>query len=236
MKIVSWNCNGIFGEKEKLAITKPDVDIYVIQECKKEECEKLNSDDVYASWFGDCKDSNRGVGIFSKKFKFEPLFKEIKYRYVLPFKVTGDGKEFTLFAIWTKGYIKEDNNGEYIQHIWAAITDPEHEKYLQYPTILIGDFNSNKMWDKDYKKGNHSAVENLLKEKYKIYDVYDPIKGRSEYPTLYWRYDPNAPFKVDYCFASIDFKLEDVEVGRYEHWVAPNVKLSDHCPLIVTFQ
>jgi endonuclease/exonuclease/phosphatase family metal-dependent hydrolase len=229
MRIASWNCNGGFGEKEKKAIMEIGADIYIIQECKKEECKKLNT-----PWFGDCKDSNRGIGIFSETFQFEPLFKEIKYRYVLPFKATGNGKEFTLFAVWTKGYLKEDNNGEYIQHVWKAITDSDFEKHLEHPTILIGDFNSNKIWDKVYKEGNHSAVEKLLKEKYTISDVYDSKKGRSEYPTLYWRYDLDAPFKVDYCFASDSFRVDDVEIGKYEDWVAP--KLSDHCPIIVDLE
>jgi len=41
----------------------------------------------------------------------------------------------------------------------------------------------------------------------------------------------NKPYHVDYCFASKDFKLENVEIGEYED----RAKKSDHMPLMITF-
>jgi exodeoxyribonuclease III len=44
----------------------------------------------------------------------------------------------------------------------------------------------------------------------------------------------DKPYHIDYCFVSTDMieKLKSVEIGEHETWS----KLSDHVPLIVTFE
>lgn len=41
----------------------------------------------------------------------------------------------------------------------------------------------------------------------------------------------NKPYHVDYCFASSDFNVSDVEVGYFNYWIGK----SDHMPVIVSF-
>ena len=41
----------------------------------------------------------------------------------------------------------------------------------------------------------------------------------------------SKPYHVDYCFASSDFRVADVEIGDFDDWI----KKSDHTPIIVTF-
>ena len=103
-------------------------------------------------------------------------------------------------------------------------------------TILIGDFNSNTIWDKPKREGNHSHVVKRLEEK-GIFSVYhkhfNQIQGKEKHPTLYMYRQENKPYHLDYCFASNDLMevLESVEIGSYKDWT----KHSDHKPLIIKF-
>jgi endonuclease/exonuclease/phosphatase family metal-dependent hydrolase len=147
--------------------------------------------------------------------------------------VTGGKVDFILFAIWANN--PEDKDGQYVTQVWKAIH--HYESLLSASkTILIGDFNSNTIWDKPKRKGNHSDVVTKLAEK-KIYSTYHLFhrqeQGKEQHPTLFLYRHENKPYHLDYCFASEDFieRLQHVEVGIYQDWS----KHSDHKPLIVTF-
>jgi exodeoxyribonuclease III len=103
-------------------------------------------------------------------------------------------------------------------------------------TLLIGDFNSNTIWDKKHRASNHSNVVKLLDEKgiFSLYHLHhNQIQGKEQHPTFYMYRHKNKPYHIDYCFASADLasKLISVEVGDYDSWIT----LSDHVPFIVTF-
>lgn len=235
MKLISWNCQGAFRKKVDIILMhKPD--ILIVQEC---ECiDKL----VFSSatqrpinfyWHGD--NVHKGIGIFSySDYKFEllELFNP-EFRFILPFRVTGHGHTFTLFAIWAMNN-KENREARYIGQIWLAIN--HYSDLLGKSTILIGDFNSNKIWDYKDRVGNHSSVVSMLANK-NIYSVYhkhlNQEQGKEIYPTFFLQRNIKKSYHIDYCFASADIydKLKKVEIGRYENWVTH----SDHSPLIVDF-
>lgn len=105
------------------------------------------------------------------------------------------------------------------------------------PTILIGDFNSNVIWDyKKHKLGNHSLVVKELEDK-GIFSTYhshhNQLQGKEQHATFYMHRHKNKPYHIDYCFASADMieHLKSVEIGDYDYWI----KYSDHVPLIATF-
>ena len=170
MRIVSWNCQGAFRKKADFILTlKPD--ILVIQECEHPDKLKFSENtkkpnDVY--WYSD--GGKKGIGIFSYsnfKFKLLPDFNP-EFRYILPLEVTGNGQTFTLLAIWAMGN-KENREARYIGQVWFAIN--HYKNLLRSSTILIGDFNSNKIWDYKDRVGTHSNVVNKLEEK-DIHSVY----------------------------------------------------------------
>ena len=235
MKIITWNCNKVFRRKAEFILNeKPD--ILIVQECEHPDKLQFNFNtplpkDIY--WYGS--DHNQGLGIFSySDYKFKLLdIHNPDFKCILPLSVTNGINDFTLFAI--SAYNPKDKDGQYITQVWKAIH--YYDQLLKdNKTILIGDFNSNTIWDKPRREGNHSAVVEKLKNKniFSTYHTYfSQEQGKEQHPTFYLYRHLDKPYHIDYCFASVDFieKLSNVEVGNYKDWS----QYSDHSPLILTF-
>ena len=217
MRLITWNCQGAFRKKADFILAlQPD--ILVIQECEhpdklKFSAETLKPDSVY--WYSD--GGKKGIGIFSySNYKFEllPEFNP-EFRYVLPIQVTGNGQTFTLLAVWAMDN-KEKREARYIGQVWLAIN--HYKDLLGSSTILIGDFNSNKIWDYKDRVGSHSDVVRYLASR-DIHSVYhkhfNMEQGKEEHPTLYLYRNLEKPYHIDYCFASADLleKVKQVEIG-----------------------
>jgi exonuclease III len=213
---------------------KPD--IVIVSECEHPDKLKFKPGVLLPNdclWAG--KNLNKGLGIFSYsgyKFKLHDSYIP-DFQNILPITVTGGKVDFTLFAIWANN--PADKGYEYVGQIWKALN--HYDDLLQsQKTILAGDFNSNTIWDKPHREGNHSAVVALLESK-KIYSTYHRFhnqqQGREKHNTLFMYRHRDKAYHIDYCFASTDFaeKITDVKVGTHKKWA----ELSDHTPLSVTF-
>lgn len=233
MKLITWNCQGAFRKKvDTILVHKPD--IVVVQECENPEKLVFNSKTQHPNdfvWFGD--NPHKGVGIFSySDFLFEPLEHNTDIKQIMPVSVKNEQIDFTLFAVWANH--PNDSDGRYVEQVWKAVN--HYEELLSGHTILTGDFNSNKIWDKEHKKGNHSDVVKKLAEKdiWSAYHKYlDQEQGKEEHPTFFLHRNIEKPYHLDYCFTSKELyeKIKSVEIGTYEDWTAH----SDHTPLIVHF-
>lgn len=233
MKIITWNCNMAFRKKAAYILAcKPD--ILVVPECEHPDKLKFNEGIPQPSdilWFGENK--NKGLGIFSySHFRFK-LIKthNPKFKMIIPIAVTGDNCKFTLFAVWANN--PSDPDGVYVEQVWKAL---QYYKLSKKNTILAGDFNSNTIWDRKYRTGNHSHVVDHLQKKgitscYHLH--HKQIQGKEEHPTHYLYRHQDKPYHLDYCFASSDFanKIQLVEIGDFGFWK----QYSDHVPVIVTF-
>lgn len=236
MRIITWNCNMAFRKKADL-ILKFKPDILVVPECEhpdkiifKDETLKPKS----MLWGG--ANPNKGIGIFSfGNYHCELLeIHNPDFKNILPIKVSNGKNEFTLFAIWANN--PKDKDGVYVTQIWKAVHYYD-ELLSNSNTILVGDFNSNTIWDKPKRIGNHSHLVNKLKEKgisSCYHEFYKQEQGKEAHPTLFMYRHEDKPYHIDYCFASYDFmkKLKNVEVGNYKDWSS----YSDHKPLIVDFE
>jgi len=234
MKIIEWNSQGAFRKKNK-KILSLNPDIIIVPECENEEklqFGKLTPKPNDFFWYGD--NPNKGIGIFSySEFKFE-LLKEFnpRFRFIIPLKVIGKDYSFILFSIWTQDN-KEKCEERYIGQIWLAI-NYYSDFLLNENTVLIGDFNSNKIWDYIERVGNHSDVVEKLKEK-KIYSLYHKKNklehGKEEHATLYMYRNIEKPYHIDYCFASEEIINNgfDFSIGKPEEWIG----LSDHMPIMI---
>lgn len=235
MKLITWNCNRAYRKKAKLVL-KYDPDIVVIPECEHPDKLKFEKDikqpgDVV--WFGN--NHHQGLGIVSySDYKIQlSRIHNPEFRIVLPLIVSNNKNRFLLFAVWANN--PDDKPNQYVGQVWKAINF--YSKQLKSKkTILVGDFNSNAIWDKPRREGNHSTVVGFL-EKKGIHSTYHKFfkqeQGKEEHSTLYMYRHKNKPYHLDYCFASKDLieKLKLVEVGNHKDWC----KHSDHTPVIVSF-
>ena len=235
MKIITWNCNMAFRNKADI-ILKYKPDILIVPECEHPDKLLFNNEIPKATdvkWFG--RNQNKGLAIFSYcNFRFEVLdIYNDNFKIIIPIIVSGGKFDFNLFAIWANN--PKDPNGQYVTQIWKAINYYD-ETITNRHSILIGDFNSNTIWDRPRREGNHSTLVQRLATK-GIYSVYhqhfSQTQGKEQHPTLYMYRHKDKPYHIDYCFASRDMLkyLYLVEVGDYESWI----KYSDHVPVMVTF-
>ena len=235
MRIITWNCNMAFRKKADF-ILKYKPDILIVPECEHPDKLLFPIDTPKPSdilWAG--RNQNKGLAIFSySNFRFKVLDNHNQdLQMIIPIAVTDDQFDFNLFAIWANN--PTDRDGQYIEQVWKALNH-YNNLLTDTKTILIGDFNSNKIWDRKYRDSNHSNVVKLLEDKgifstYHLHHKQTP--GAERHPTLYMYRNKDKPYHIDYCFASKDLldKVSSVEIGDFDEWI----KYSDHVPVVVTF-
>ena len=235
MKIIAWNCNMAFRRKEE-QIFKLGPDILVVPECEHPD-KLLFSDEIKKTtntvWIG--KNLHKGLGVFSfNKYRIRLLdCHNTNLQLIAPVEVTKGRLQFILFAVWANN--PADPDGQYVEQVWKAIHHYD-DLLANKKTILAGDFNSNTIWDRPRRKGNHSAVVDYL-QKRGIESVYHnhfkQVQGKEQHATQYMYRHQDKPYHLDYCFASKWFskKLSSVEIGDYKHWIA----YSDHMPVTAVF-
>lgn len=235
MKIVTWNAGMAFRNKIK-KILPLKANILVIPECEDREKWGKNYDQngiVDFIWKGD--NINKGIGIISLdenyRIEIHPDYDD-KFRYIIPIKVSAGKQEFIMFAVWSqKG---EKRYSSYIGQIYLAL-----EKYaslLKEPCIIVGDWNSNKVFDHIKRVKTHSEVVEFL-EGFGIKSAYHHFskeeQGEELKATHYFRKENARPFHIDYLFASEIFleQLKSFKIGSCEEWI----EFSDHMPIIAEF-
>lgn len=235
MKIATWNCNMAFRNKAEF-ILKHKPDILVVPECEHPDKLKFKKKSQHyhdVLWFGS--NHHKGLGIFSYsdfRFKLDKGY-DPDFKLVIPISAQNKKTKLQLYAIWANN--PGDRDGAYVTQVWKAINHYDHLIKGQ-ETLLVGDFNSNTIWDKPRRAGNHSTVVDFLGKK-GIHSAYHhhfkQIQGKEKHPTLYMYRQKKKPYHIDYCFASKDLlnKLQSVEVGSFKTWS----KHSDHVPVIADF-
>lgn len=220
MRIVSWNCNGKFREKLR-EISETEADIFIIQECENPE---NYTDTEYGEFARNCiwtgNDKNKGLGIFAhKNTKIENNnWNTSGLRSFISVKVNND---FDLIGVWAcKPYIEEYYAYQHM-HI-----DKFNDK-----TILFGDFNSNKIFDKKHGTKNHTnAVKELERRKLisAYHYVYNENQGEEKQPTFYMYRHSDKSFHIDHCFIKKE-RIKGYRILCSEDWL----KCSDHIPIIL---
>jgi exonuclease III len=245
MKIVTWNCNGALRKKTK-EIDALNADILIIQEC--EDPEQSTSD--YRNWAGHYlwigKSKNKGVGVFAKNghklqkqdwngyYKIDGIefphpsqsWKTEDLELFLPCKIND---EINLLAVWTKG--ANSPSFGYMGQFWKYI-QIHRADLSKKNTIILGDFNSNSVWDEPDRWWSHGDVINELRRAgiESLYHFqFDEQQGKENTPTFYMHRNPEKPYHIDYIFLSSELLEKSLlQVGDIADWL----KVSDHIPLI----
>jgi exonuclease III len=233
MRIIEWNCQGAFRLKNKEILElKPD--ILIVPECEREEklgFGKLTPKPNDFLWYGDT--GKKGIAIFSFSDYKLKLLKEFnpEFRYVVPIEISNETNSFLLFAVWAMDN-KQNPLSRYIGQVWNAVN--YYQAALANNTILIGDFNSNQIWDDKERVGNHTDVVNFLNN-FKIESLYHKLQneahGKESLKTFYMYRNLEKSYHIDYVFASHEIIKNgyNLTFGNPTKWIDK----SDHVPMIL---
>jgi hypothetical protein len=224
MRLVTWNCcRGPYLKKASL-LDALAPDIAVIQECTR-PAKQTNQ----CLWFGD--NPRQGIALIangSYRLRALPAIAEVP-RYAIPVEVFGP-TNFLLVAVWSKG----GQDSPYIEGVVRAV-EIYRCLFTQYRTVLVGDLNSNAIWDASHPAAlNHSALVKMLAELGLVssyHYFYREAHGEEKQPTYYFHWKEQRPFHIDYCFIPQEWAphLRCVDVGSFADWKCH----SDHRPLLV---
>jgi exonuclease III len=228
MRIVVWNCKMALSRKWQF-LQNLGPDIAVIPECSKNSLDLAVKFGFDCRWFGNKQ--QKGLGIFVAKPWSITESEEPRNRWIAPLQISGP-TNFLLVAVWACQVSKNPKDNYIVQVHRAIKANPNW--FNGPPTLLCGDFNSNAIWDKMRKDGNHSAVVKFLAGQKIVsayHHFYSEEHGRETRPTHYFWHHKNRGFHIDYVFLSQSWadRIKEVEVGGYDAWA----KLSDHVPLVV---
>ncbi len=222
MKIISWNCQGNFRSKYSI-IKQYDADIYVIQECENPKKHPNILTDFYANYFWYGEKDSKGLAIFAKP-EIRMLKNEWQTYCLRHFVSVKVNDTFDLLGVWASApYIEE-------YYIYQTINFDKYSK----STIVMGDFNSNAIWDKDHGKRNHSVVVRELSEigLLSAYHVVTGEKaGQETQSTFFLHRNKSKGYHIDYCFLDKD-RLKHYQIFNKEDWI----KHSDHLPIEVIIE
>jgi exonuclease III len=210
-----------------------NADILVIQE--SENLDKLDLKELkeYPNriWVGSNK--HKGLLVVSKgnhPFERHSCYTE-EYRYILPLMFHGED-DFNLFAVWAQDD-KINLGNRYIGQVWLALK--KYKDLLKASNVILGDFNSNVIWDKAYRRTtSHTDVVKLLGDAniHSLYHYqYQEEQGYETEKTLFFRKKMNCGYHIDYCFVSEVFlnSHANLNIPSYNDWIG----YSDHRPLII---
>ena len=233
MKIVTWNCNGAFRKKYN-KIVKENADIYIIQECEDpKRINKIDKDfEEFATghlWTGDNK--NKGLGVFIKKglnielIEFVHSYNNVNLKWFIPFKIDNNQQ---VIAVWN--HHGDSDEYRYIGQFWCFL---QINKECFHDSIILGDFNSNTIWDYKRSDCTHSNCVKQLKEIgiESIYHTKEGIdQGKEVVHTFFLQKKLEKKYHIDYIFcpSALLKETKSFSIGNYQDWK----EISDHVPLL----
>lgn len=233
MRIVFWNCNGAFRDKRH-HIEQWQPDLAIVAETTRADAEQrvLGSPLTEAAWIGGPK--GKGLAVLGRRgsFMVHPLFDDA-IRLVFPIVVDG-APPLLVLGVWTQADPRLPRHA-YVGWLHDAV-DRYSALFTEHETIIIGDFNSNAIWDAQHRGCSHSDLVSRLSSlgivslhHHRIGEAH----GHETTPTYFHQWKPEQPFHIDYCFVSKGLvgRVTAFEVGHRDPWLGR----SDHMPLFVKF-
>ncbi|CAI9405513.1 endonuclease/exonuclease/phosphatase family protein [Nocardioides sp. T2.26MG-1] len=234
LRVVSWNCAGAFREKIGRALAL-DADVYVIQEAEPVDRYAGLLPPGSMTHYVARPEYAKGVLVFARPgYKVEAQLQPLVpgYSHVTPFTITSpSGASADLWAVWTLGASRHE--AAYVGQAHLALDDLEPA--LRTGTVMIGDYNSNAIWDKERRRNHSTLVSRLavhgLVSAYHLWT--GEVQGSESQPTFFLHRREAKPFHLDHCFT--DLEVLDVKVGTFADWSGLKAAggVSDHVPVTV---
>lgn len=198
---------------------KPD--LILLQEVAKKDV--LASDHPFAAWVGSNPHKGLGVlGVTQARYKItEPADPALPWH--IPLTVDG----LNIIALWAH-QLNSDLRYVRVSH---EIVDRHTGFLTQRDALVMGDFNSNSVWDKVHPGRNHTMLVDKL-DGLGLSSIYHRqnqiIHGSESTKTYFHTKNQRFGHHIDYAFLTRGIPAS-LRVGDAVDWLAH----SDHMPLVV---
>ena len=200
---------------------KPD--IAVIQEISRKDIEAIDA--PFTHWVGNSPHKGLGViGFADHHYSVADTYND-DFPWFIPLIVD----DLHVLVIWA---CVKSNARRYVRLIHEAAD--HYAEFLSAPrTVVIGDFNSNTIFDRKHQKLSHTYLVQRLGE-IGISSTYhhqmSEVHGAESMPTFFMYRAIDKPYHFDYAFVSSELLPNShLEIGTPEIFA----KMSDHLPLIL---
>lgn len=239
MRLVAWNCNGGYHRKAG-AIAALAPDIAVISECAQPMLLAQRGwrdfDPSSVIWVGT--NPNKGLAVFAATGWRLSLIDgwAPTLRHIAPVRIEGPNC-FNLLAVWAQNASGGISRKHQLGPLRRALS--HYRDFLAAaPSVLAGDFNNNRVWDRPGWRINHMAMVEKARA-LRLESAYHYLTGEAEgaetQPTHYWRdrRKDGPTYHIDYVFAPRDWLsgASEIEIGSFEDWCGNG--LSDHVPVTI---
>ncbi|MBI5306957.1 MAG: endonuclease/exonuclease/phosphatase family protein [Planctomycetes bacterium] len=189
IRLITWNCSRGKYDEKRSNILSLNPDLAVFQEASQTKTLRCND-----FWYG--KHHTNGLAILTQKgikATIGPIDKKAPWS-IVPIVVSGKFS-FNLLAVWTRAEEK------YIQSLDKALDD--YSGFLKKaPSAVIGDFNSNAIWDNPKKSTDFSRVAKRLFNEFGLQSAYHVFQneqyGEESCPTDQFRWHKDDALHIDY--------------------------------------
>lgn len=224
MKIISWNCGMAYAKKQK-GILALQPDIAIIQECSEKNIKESNA--PFYHWVGSNPQKGLGVlGFDNHIYSIDPSYTN-DFPWFIPLRV--EDMKLNILALWAH---KKNQEERYVRITHKAVK--YYKSFLEEnASIVVGDFNSNTIWDKQHPGQSHSNLVQQL-EGFHLRSIYhyqtQEKQGDEKVFTFYMYRHPEKGYHIDYAFLSrYLFDKTHLLIPDSKIWL----KVSDHIPLIL---
>lgn len=164
MRIISWNCAMGFAKKRHL-VQALNPDIAILPETSQRDIEETEA--PFKAWVGS--NPHKGLGIVGYTNRSYTLHEAgTLLPWHIPFSVDG----LNVIGLWS--HIR-DKDLKYVRVTHDVID--RHASFLSSaPSLVIGDFNSNTVWDREHPGRSHSMLVKKL-EALGLHSVYHESQG-----------------------------------------------------------
>lgn len=214
---------GYASKQAALQALQPDVAL--LQECSQQHL--IASGAAFAHWVGSNPHKGLGVlGFGHHTYTLSTLYTPA-YPWFLPLHI--DDLQLTILGVWAHVKEKQDR---YVRVTHQAI---DHYRPLLCTgrAVLMGDFNSNSIWDASFRGRSHTDLVARLAD-WQFHSVYhaqtNEAQGKETVPTFYLYRHHEKGYHLDYAFVSHDLLAHThLSIPEESLWL----RYSDHIPLIL---
>jgi len=212
--------------KKRDAVMHLNPDIAILQECSLKDIER--TDAPFKHWVGLNKHKGLAIiGFANHDYHIDGSYTE-EWPWFVPLRV--DDVPLRLVGIWA---CVKNHQLRYVRVTHKAID--HYTTFLsREKSILIGDFNSNTIWDTHHRERSHSKLVEKLHD-IGLVSVYHTLRGEIQgqelTPTQFMYRNIAKPYHLDFAFVSKTLSNScELIIGKPSEWMMR----SDHMPLLLT--